>query len=179
MKKLILCSLLAAAALVAKAQGVGFVSRVIVYQSMPSFMKDLKMIDSFQASFEQDLRSESIQLQEQARAILTAYNPQEKETMADIKKRMKPADTMTLKKIMDKDANMDKKRAAYNTRIDNMQKEKINPILKRIDESIAAVANAENLDAVFFFEEVSHSLAYIKNQRDITEKVIADLKKNK
>lgn len=178
MNKLILFSIFLLATFVAKAQSVGFVSRTIIYQNMPSFMKDLKMIDSMQVTYDEELKNESMKLQAQARSLLTSYNPSENETITDIKKRMKPADTMTLKKIFDKDAGLDKKKAAYNTKLANLQKEKITPVLKRIDETIAAIAKAEKLDVVYFFEDVNNMIAYMNNERDYTTKVVAALKKN-
>ena len=177
MNKLILVSIFILAAFVAKAQSVGFVSRTTIYQSLPNFMKDLKMIDSLQIAYDNELKKESQALQEQARTMLISYNPKESETIKDIKKRMKPADTMALKRIFDKDASLDKKKAAYNTKLGNLQKEKISPILKHIDETIAVIAKAEQLDVVYFFEDVSQTIAYLNNERDYTTKVIAELKK--
>lgn len=158
------------------AQGMGWVNRSEIHKSIPGFLADIKMIDSMQVVYETELMTEGQKLQAQARDIVAAYDPQPNENLAAIKKRMKASDTMALNAIFQKDAALDKKKQNYDTKLQQMQAQKIDPVLTKIAKAIKLVAEEENLDAVYFLEDVSVGLVYINPKRNFTQKVIAKLK---
>ncbi len=150
----------------------GFVSRAAIYQSIPGFIKDLTMIDSMQAAYNTEIQEQSSKLQEKVRSLMASYSPKANETLEMIKKRMSPADTMALKKVFDDNAALDNKGKNYDAKIAKLQKEKIEPVLTKVDAAIRKIALQENVDVVYFFEDVSTGLAYINEKRNYTEKVI-------
>lgn len=154
----------------------GFVSRAAIYQSVPGFIKDLTAIDSMQAAYGKEMQLQGDKLQEKARTLMAAYSPKANETLDMIKKRMTPADTMALKKVFDDNLALENKGKGYDTKIAKLQKEKIEPVLTKVDAAIKKLAIAENLDVVYFFEDVSTGLAYINEKRNYTEQVIQMLK---
>ncbi|GEM_PF-1297506 len=154
----------------------GFVSRAAIYQSIPGFIKDLTIIDSMQSAYNTEIQEQSTKLQEKARSLMANYSPKTNETLEMIKKRMSPADTMALKKVFDDNAALDDKGKGYDVKIAKLQKEKVEPVLAKVDAAIKKLAMAENLDVVYFFEDVSTSLAYINEKRNYTERVIQLLK---
>lgn len=155
---------------------VGFVSRAVIYQSIPGFVKDLTSIDSMQAAYNKEMQVQGERLQEKARLLMASYNPKANETLEVIKKRMSPIDTMALKKIFDDNTALENKGKSYDAKIAKLQKEKVEPVLTKVDAAIKKVALAENVDAIYFFEDVSTGLAYINEKRNYTEKVIQLLK---
>ncbi|RYD99709.1 MAG: OmpH family outer membrane protein [Sphingobacteriales bacterium] len=155
---------------------VGFVSRAVIYQSIPGFVKDLKSIDSMQAVYTKEMQLQGEQLQQKASSLMAAYSPKANETLEMIKKRMSPADTMALKKVFDDNIALENKGKGYDAKIVRSQKEKVEPILAKVDAAIKKMAIAENLDAVYFFEDISTGLAYINEKRNYTEQVIQLLK---
>lgn len=155
---------------------VGFVSRAIIYQSIPGFINDLKLIDSMQAVYNKEMQVQGEQLQTKARNLMAAYSPKANETLDAIKKRMSPADTMALKKVFDDNLVLENKGKGYDAKIAKLQKEKVEPVLAKVDAAIKKMAIAENLDVVYFFEDVNTSLAYINEKRNYTEQVIQLLK---
>lgn len=158
------------------AQGIGVVSRTAIYQSMPTFIKDLKMIDSLQSTFSMEIQKENLRLQDRVRSLLTAYNPKEEESIELIKKRMSPKDTLALKVAFDEDLALEKRKKSYDTRLERLQKEKVEPILKSVDEAIKKVAQEANLDVVYFIEDVNNTMAYFNEKKNYTSQVIAALK---
>ena len=179
MKKriLLLLTFSIACAFTATAQGIGVISRTSIYQSLPGFMKDLSMIDSLQGAYENELGKEGQRLQGQIRELLMTYQPSDTENLASIKKRMSPSDTMALKTLFDKNDALKKKGDANNTKLKNMQKEKIDPVLKKIDAAIKKVATQEQLDVMYFLEDVNVGMAYLNERRDYTNAVVEELKK--
>ncbi|HRP90210.1 MAG TPA: OmpH family outer membrane protein [Edaphocola sp.] len=159
------------------AQGVGTVSRGAIFKSLPSLMTQMRQIDSLDKKYNVEIEYERQILQEQGRNIVNNYAPKDNETMAVIKQRMKPEDTLSLNKLVAKGEALEKKKENYDKHIANMQKEKIEPILKRIESTIKLVAVQENLDAVFYVEDMANIAAYLSEKKDITSKVIAILKK--
>lgn len=140
-------------------------------------MKDLSMIDSLQGAYENELGKEGQRLQGQIRELLMTYQPSDTENLASIKKRMSPSDTMALKTLFDKNDALKKKGDANNTKLKNMQKEKIDPVLKKIDAAIKKVATQEQLDVMYFLEDVNVGMAYLNERRDYTNAVVEELKK--
>ncbi len=160
----------------ANAQGVGVVSRNLIFQSMPVFVKDLKMIDSLQKKYTLDLNYENQILQEQARKIMVKYNPSEKETFDDVRKKMNKEDGEALDKVIAKIENLDKKKEQNQQYVIKLQKEKIEPILSKIDLIIRGISNEEQLDIMFYIEDIGETAAFISEKKDYTSKVIAKLK---
>ena len=107
---------------------------------------------------------------------MAAYSPKANETLDMIKKRMTPVDTMALKKVFDDNVALDNKGKNYDAKIAKLQKEKVEPVLAKVDAAIKKLAIAENLDVVYFFEDISTGLAYINEKRNYTEQVIQLLK---
>ncbi|HTO17195.1 MAG TPA: OmpH family outer membrane protein [Edaphocola sp.] len=179
MKKQIsfLVLLLCLSTIIVKAQGIGTVSRVAIFKSLPNFIKDLRQIDSLEKRQNVEIEFERQLLQEQGRGIVNKYNPKEEERMETIKKRMTPEDTMSLKKLLDKGDLLEKKKEAYDKKLADMQKLNIDPMLKKIELSIKAIAVEENLDAIFYIEDINNLAAYLNEKKDFTAKVIAFLKK--
>lgn len=161
----------------AKSQNMGVVSRAAIYQSIPNFLSDLKMIDSLQGAYDKEISNESQRLQKQARDLILTYKPQENENLASIKKRMSTSDTMALKTILDKDDALAKKKETYDTKLTKMQKDKIDPALKRIDAAIKKISVQENLDVMYFLEDVNVGMAYLNERRNYTNAIIDELKK--
>lgn len=155
---------------------VGFVSRAVIYQSIPGFVKDITTIDSMQAAYGKEMQVQGERLQEKARVLMASYSPKPKETLDMVKKRMSPADTMILKKVFDDNVALENKGKGYDAKIAKLQKEKVEPVLTRVDAAIKKVALAENVDVIYFFEDISTGLAYINEKRNYTEKVIQLLK---
>lgn len=178
MKKQIILTILGLLLLsgLSHAQGIGVVSRTAIYQSMPSFIKDLQMIDSLQSTFSAEVQKENLRLQDRVRTLLTAYNPKDDESIEAIKKRMSPKDTVALKAAFDDDVALGKKKNSYDTRLARLQQEKVDPVLKKIDEAIKKVAEGEKLDVVYFIEDVNNTMAYFSEKRNYTSQVIAALK---
>lgn len=155
---------------------VGFVSRAVIYQSIPGFVKDITTIDSMQAAYGKEMQVQGERLQEKARVLMASYSPKPKETLDMVKKRMSPADTMILKKVFDDNVALENKGKGYDAKIAKLQKEKVEPVLTKVDAAIKKVALAENVDVIYFFEDISTGLAYINEKRNYTEKVIQLLK---
>jgi Skp family chaperone for outer membrane proteins len=79
---------------------------------------------------------------------------------------------------MEKEAGLiDEKTKSYNDIVDKHYKEKVQPLLDKLNAEVAKYAVKNKLDMVFILEEIAPALAYINKGKDITPALIGLVKK--
>jgi Skp family chaperone for outer membrane proteins len=162
---------------VLSAQGNGYLRRDTLLTELPGYTQAIKEFDDMKKMYNEEIKTDRERLNQKVMDLLKPYNTKEGETPESIIGRLSPADASRFS-VMEKEAGLiDEKTKSYNDIIDKHYKEKVQPLLDKLNAEVEKYAVKNKLDMVFVLEEIAPALAYINKGRDITPAIIGLLKK--
>ena len=163
---------LIASAGVADAQNYGYIHRDSILKSVPNYLPKLQELSSDQKKYSAEVKQGMDDLQRRVSDLLKPYKPVAKESISGIKSRMSDMDTIKLNLLLDEEKSLKKKEESYNYMLNFTYKNEIQPILDKVNDAINNYAKKNKLDGVYILENMSNTLAYINEDRVITQDII-------
>jgi len=173
---LLVVSLLATTYL--SSQQIAYIYTDSVLLSMPKYAANISEFENLKQNYQKELEQNKVQLQERFDKLIKPYAKAEKETVAALKMRMTPIDTLSLTALMDESTTIQNKSKSYDNLLKSFYAQDIQPMLDIVRKTISDYAVKNNLTAVYSMEQLRTSLVYIDHKRDITELVIELIRKN-
>lgn len=154
------------------AQNHAYVRRDTLLGLLPGYMAELRVLDSLQARFTEELDTERKKLDKKMTVLLAPYHPAPGETPESLAKRLSPTDAARHKLLAKEWELLHEKREHYTSILNERYRHSIQPLLNRLNSSIGRYAEQKNYDMVFILEDIEPALAYINTDRDITSAII-------
>ena len=161
-----------ASAGVADAQNYGYIHRDSILKSVPNYLPKLKELSSDQKKYSEEVKQGMEDLQKKVSDLLRPYKPTKNESIVGIKARMNGMDTVRLNLLLDEEKSLKKKEESYNYMLNFTYKNEIQPILDKVNDAISNYAKKNKLDGIYILENMSNALAYINEDRVITQDII-------
>ena len=111
-------------------------------------------------------------LQTKVSELLKPYKPSKQESIVGIKARMSGLDTVKLNLLLDEEKSLKKKEESYHYMLNFTYKNEIQPMLDRVNNAISSYAKKNKLDGIYILENISSSMAYIKEENIVTQAII-------
>ncbi len=159
------------------AQGNAYVRRDTLLQELPGYTKALKEFEDMKKIYNEEIKADRDRLSQKLADLFAPYQFKTDEPIESILSRLNPSDKARFG-VMEKEADLiDEKTKSYNEIVDKHYKEKVQPLLEKLNKEIENYAVKNKLDMVFILEEIAPALAYINKGRDITPAIIGLIKK--
>ena len=159
------------------AQNFGYIHRDSILKSVPNYLPKLQELSDNQKKYSAEISQGMENLQQKVSKLLQPYKHTEKENLVGIKARMNPIDTVKLNLLLDEEKSLIKKEESYNYMLNFTYKNEKQPILDKVNQAINSYAKKNKYDGIYILENVSSALAYINEDKIITQAII-DLVKN-
>lgn len=160
------------------AQQIAYIHTDSILLSMPKYAANASEFEKAKQNYQKELEQSKVQLQERFDKLLKPYVKAENETLATLKGRMTPIDTLSLSVLMDENTMVQNKSKSYDNLLKSLYARDIQPILDHVRKVITDYAVKNNLTAIYSMEQSRNSLVYMDNKRDIT-KIITELVRKK
>ncbi len=159
------------------AQGNAYLRRDTLLKELPGYTQAIKEFDDLKKMYNDEIKADRERLNQKVVDLLKPYQTKEGETPESIIGRLSPADASRFS-VMEKEAGLiDEKTKSYNDIVDKHYKEKVQPLLDKLNAEVEKYAVKNKLDMVFILEEIAPALAYINKGKDITPALIGLVKK--
>ncbi|MBV5281091.1 MAG: OmpH family outer membrane protein [Paludibacter sp.] len=145
--------------------------------SIPEYVKKATTLDSLKQSYQKELEQTKAVLQDYYNKLVIVYKPTEKETLAQLKKRMTPVDTVSLAKLQEENIMLQTKTKDVEARINARYAQDIQPVLDKVKKVLSGYAVKNNIPVIYSMEQITPTLVYIDKRNDITKAIIDLLKK--
>ena len=159
-------------------QQIAYIYTDSVLLSIPKYGANVSEFESVKQNYQKELEQNKLQLQERLDKLIKPYIKGEKETLATLKMRMTPIDTLSLTALIDESTIVQNKSRSYDNLLKSLYARDIQPILDNVTKTISDYAVKNNLVAVYSMEQLRTSLVYVDNKRNIT-KIIVELIRKK
>ena len=154
------------------AQNYGYIHRDSILKSVPNYLPKLRELSSDQKKYSAEVKQGMDDLQRKVSDLLKPYKPVAKESILGIKSRMSGMDTVKLNLLLDEEKSLKKKEESYNYMLNFTYKSEIQPILDKVNDAINSYAKKNKLDGIYILENMSNALAYINEERIVTQDII-------
>ncbi len=145
---------------------IGFINDETIKTKYPPFLRAQEQFETERKAWDKETQDKNDELN----ALLEDYNNQ-KIVLSDEKKKEREATIRTKKDALD---FFTRQIYGPSGTAERKQAELLQPILDKITQAIAAVAEEENYDVIF---TLNSGLGYIKPSYEVTDKVLAKLEK--
>ena len=153
-----------------------FIERTSILKATAGFEKNSKEVDSLQQMYSKEIQGNLTKLNANIEQLLSPYNFGKEKDLAVIKSKLKPADLDKLELYIKENEFIDKAAKNYELVVKTMYGQKVQPLLTKINTTIAEYAQANQIKMVFTLEDISPALAYVDKGINITEEIIKRLK---
>lgn len=153
-----------------------YVYRDSILAALPGYGQSIQRIDSLKQVYESELDQTQKQLQQKFSALLSGYSPISNEPLESIRQRMSTVDSLSLNLLLDEDKALQMKSKSYENIVRFVFERDVQPVLDRVNNTIAEYAVQQKIGMVYILEEINQSLAYIDRRRNITQIIIYRLK---
>lgn len=180
MKKLILLALICIAVSLTintYAQGNAYIRRDTLLSVLPGYEANVTAFDSLKTAFTEELKSEQQKLEQKVSALFAPYNPKSTETTEALIARLNPSDASRYSLLQKESALLDDRSKSYNEILQMNYKQNVQPLLEKLNKVIEDYCVKNKLDMVFILEDIAPALAYVNKGKDITNSIIAVIKK--
>lgn len=161
----------------AYSQGTAFIRRDTLLSVLPGYTMHTQTFDSLKTSFSEELKLDQQKLEQKLSNLFGPYSSADNESTEALVARLSPAD-LSRYGLLQKEFNLIEERSkSYNEILQLHYKEKIQPLLDKLNKAIEEYSQKNKLDMVFVLEDISPALAYVNKGKDITNPIIALLKK--
>lgn len=154
-----------------------YIQKETVLLAIPTYEVKLKNVSQQQQQYSNEIKQDRTNLQKKVNSLAGPYNPQAQEAFSQLKKRMKPTDTLKLNLLIEEDKALAKKEETYNAIIKEEYQNKIQPLLDKLNIIIDQYATKQKLDAIYVLEQIQPAIVYINPKRIITNDIIEIVKK--
>jgi len=158
-------------------QKVAYVSSDSILKQIPEYSLNIQKIDSMNRLLTKELENSQASIQQQYDKITKPYSPRENETIVQLKKRMNPVDTLSLNQVLESNKQLQDKKRLYDKLLQDSYKYDIQPILDRVNSTVAAYAKENKIAIVFILEQIRNSAMYVDPKQNISKEIIDRLKK--
>ena len=173
---LIICAL---ASMHVFAQQIAYVYTDSILLSTPQYVANASKLDSIKQHYQKELEKDKAQLQERADKLLNHYNMTDNESIAMLKQRMAPMDSVNLSGMLEENTMLQNKTKRYDNLLKSLYAQDIQPILDQVTKVIADYAMKNSLTAIYSMEQMRTALVYIDKKRDVTKLIIGLTNKKK
>lgn len=160
-----------------KAQNIGYVYADSILLSISGYKQSLIKSDSLKKVYSFEIEQSQNALQVKYNTLISKYKVGSDETLAGLKQRMTPEDTLNLSIILQESKLIELRRDGYNDILSMMYTRDIKPIIEKVNAVIKEYAEKNKIDVVFVMEQIGASVAYSNPSKDITKQIIAILSK--
>jgi Skp family chaperone for outer membrane proteins len=157
------------------AQTVAYVYADSLLLAVPAYGKNIAKLDSTRQRYQKEIETAQNGLQQQYNKLVTPYAPKETETIAILKQRMSPSDTLSLSLLISDGKQLQNKKQVYDQIIQTAFNKDIQPLLDKINKTINNYARTNKIGMVLIMEQLKNALAYIDPKQNITDAVIEQL----
>ena len=169
---LLLLAITSITSLSVSAQNVGYINSDSVLIMTPGYLEALQSVAKEENKYETELKNNQAELKNKLDALVSKYNVKEGETFASLKARMSPTDTLSLSMIQTENALVANKKKTYEAMISSTYAENVQPILDKVNATIADYAKKNGIDAIYAMENLGDQLVYLNKERIITADII-------
>jgi Skp family chaperone for outer membrane proteins len=160
-------------------QNLAYVYADSILQSVPDYGKNMVKVDSIRQAMKNELESSQASLQQKYDKLIKPYVAKETESLAALKKRMTPVDTLSLNLIVGEDKQLQTKKQTYDRILQTTFNKDIQPVLDKVNNLISNYARENKITMVLVVEQMRPALAYIDPKQNITKVIIRKLKEKK
>lgn len=159
------------------AQGHAYLRRDTLLQELPGYSKAIREFEDMKKMYNEEVNADRERLNQKIGELIASYQFKTDEPVESLVSRMNPSDQARFGVIQKEAELLEEKVKSYNQIVEKHFKEKVQPLLDKVNQEIENYAKKNKLDMVFILEEIGPSLAYVNKGRDITPAIIALVKK--
>lgn len=159
-----------------KAQSIAYVSQDTLLMKLPGYMKAIMENDSLSKFYSTEVNEELEKLDKKINNLFSFYNPKENETVEEVLQRLSASDKSKFDLLKKELEMIDEKTKTYNELVEIHYNEKVMPLLNKLNKTIADYAIKNKIDAVLIIEQLGSGLAYINQNKNVTNNIVVLLK---
>lgn len=159
------------------AQNFAYANRDSILISAPKYLDNIKALNTKKENYAKEIESDQKSLQTEYTNLVAKYKPETGENIDAIKTRMSAPDQKSLEKLIDNSKKVDDKEKKINELLQLDYDKNIAPVLSGIDTIIKAYTQKNKIDILYDINSLSPSLIYINTSKNITKKIIEEIKK--
>lgn len=178
LNKIIITTICCIAYLGVHAQSVGYLHQDSVLRNVPRYMQVVQDLVQAEQTYNTEIKQEKEAVDTKLQKILQQYKVSEGETIAQLKKRMKANDTLSLNLTLAENAMIDNKRETYATMLQSRYNQELQPLLDKVNDAISTYAKEQKLDAIYILDSMAGQLAYVNEKKVITADIISMVNKS-
>lgn len=154
------------------AQGNAYIRRDTLLQVLPGYTSQVNTFDSLKTAFGEELKMEQQKLEKKANALFAAYNPKSEESTEALLGRMSQVDISRYNLLQKESALLDERGKSYNQILETHYKQKVQPLIEKLNKVIETYALKNKYDMIFILEDIAPALAYVNKGKDVTLPII-------
>lgn len=155
-----------------QSQDIGYIHQDSILQVLPNYNVALENLIQEEEAYNNEIKQNTETFSNKLQQLLNRYSATEGESLAQIKQRMQPADTLSLNVIITEGNMIDNKKKTYNSLIQARYNQDIKPLLDNLNNVISNYAKKQKLSAVYILDNMAVQLAYIDEKNIITGAII-------
>lgn len=161
---------------ISTAQNFAYIKQNEVLKALPNYEKNILKADSIKKVFEAEFKVSNQDFNKKLSDLLKKYDVKENETIDVIQSRMSELDKARLDVLRKEEELQRKTEENYNMQLNEFYQKNVQNLLDKLNSEIEKYAKANKLDAVFIYENLRTSLAFIDVKKDITAEIIKRIK---
>lgn len=158
------------------AQKTAYIEQTTLLKSLNGYEKNVKYVDSTKQAYTLEIQNSEKKLNEKVQVLLKNYKLSENETNESIKTKLSELDKSKFELYQEESKLIEKSTKNYDLMLQTLFKEKVQPLMDKLNKSIETYAKANKIDTVFIIENFGPALAYIDKSKNITEEIKKTLK---
>jgi Skp family chaperone for outer membrane proteins len=170
MKKVLLILSLAGF-LTATAQKNAYIEQTELLKSLKGYEENVKLVDSTKKVYSQEIQDAQKKLNDKFQALIKNYNVTDKDTDETLKAKLSDLDKSKFELYQDESKMIEKSTKNYDLMLQTLFKDKVQPLLDKLNNSIDTYAKKNKIDMVFILENIQPALAYIDKSKNITSEI--------
>lgn len=171
LRTLVFTALLLGMAYGAQAQ-VAYIHQDSILNNLPGYTAAIQDLVTDQEAYNTEVDQRKKSWQGKVQKLISSYNATEGESIPSLKKRMNATDTLELNLLLAEEQMIQQKMQVYTTLLQQKYAAQVQPLLDKLDVTIAAYAKDHKLTAIYKLENVSGALAYVSEKSIVTKQII-------